>query len=375
MRKLFYAILGLICLLGLSMTQEANAQSLRMDVRNQQYNGDTLFFDIYLSRNGGSADYYLGDADFVLNYNNANFTTPSIGYVSGSNAFKNTSGATTSAYTSNIATALGTSNPNTNKIMINVLQPSFGNQTQFDANIARIDTNQMMHRLGTFWIKGLQSATQSPSLTWVSSGAGLKTVAYSLNTTTPWKSVKVTSYTLNNPAIGTEPGTQVTAMSVTSKTDTSISLSWTRGTGTNVVVLAKQGSAVSTDLPTDGIKYDADSFGVGSQIGSTGVYVVYNGTGTSTTVLNLDAETHYYFAAVEVSGENGYNENYRAASPATANDTTKAGEPGTSATNLQITAFTTSTLDLSWTSGSGSNRIIVAKSGSAVSVNPTDALA
>src|SRR5690606_24542061 len=67
--------------------------------------------------------------------------------------------------------------------------------------------------------------------------------------------------------------------------------------------------------------------------------------------------------------------NYRLSSPATANDTTKAGEPGTSATDLLITAFTTTTLDLEWTSGSGANRIIVAKAGSAVSVDPTDATA
>ncbi|HCS21582.1 MAG TPA: hypothetical protein DIW47_13655 [Bacteroidetes bacterium] len=357
------------------MTQEVNAQSLRMDVRNQQYSGDTLFFDIYLSRNGGSADYYLGDADFVLNYNNANFSTPTIGYVSGSNVLKNHTGSATSTYNGNIAAALGSSNPNTNKIMINVLQPSFGNQTQFESNIARIDTNQLTHRLGTFWIKGLQDKTQSPSLTWVTAGAGIRTTVYTLNTSTPWKSNRISSLDANNPTIGTEPSTQVTAMSVTTKTDTSISLSWTRGNGNDVVVLAKQGSAVGTDLPTDGIAYDADSFGVGSQIGSTGVYVVYRGTATSTTVLKLDPETHYYFAAVEVYGENGHNENYRASSPATANDTTKAGEPGTSATNLQITAFTTTTLDLSWTNGSGANRIVVAKSGSAVSVNPTDAVA
>lgn len=375
MKKIIYSLLGLTLLIGAAFTQESNAQSLQLDIRNQQYNGDTLFFDVYLSRNGGSADYYLGDADFVLNFNHGNFTSPTMGMVAGSPVLVNHGGTTTTAYNSNIAATVGTSSPNTNKLIINVQRPSFSGQSQFESNIARINTSASTHKLGTFWVKGVQDESASPSLTWVTAGAGIRTTAYTLNTSTPWKSSKIGTLTANNPAVGTQPASQVTALSVSSKTDTTISLSWTRGNGSSIIVLAKQGSAVGTDLPTDGIAYDADTFGVGSQIGSTGVYVVYRGTGSGATVLGLDPSTHYYFAALELSGSDGYNENYRTDSVQTVSDTTKAGEPATSASGLTITAFTTSSISLDWTSGSGANRIVVARAGSAVNVDPTDAFA
>lgn len=256
MKKYFYSLIASLLLLGTAFSQSAQGQSLQMDIRNQQYSNDTLFFDVYLSRNGGATDYLLGNSDFVLNYNNSNFSSPTIGYVANSASLTNSNTTATTSYEGNIAAEIGTSNPNTNKIMINVLQPTFSNGTDFATNIAKIGTAAETHRLGTFFITGLQDVTQSPSLTWVTSGTGTKTIVYALNASSPWKSSKINSLIANNPAVGAEPTSQPTAFSVTSKSDTTITLSWTRGNGAQVMILAKQASAFGTDYPTDGILYD-----------------------------------------------------------------------------------------------------------------------
>lgn len=365
MKKQLYKLLVLIGLIS-TAANSANAQNFQLDIRNQIYSGDTMFFDVYM-RSTTTGNFYLGDADFVLDFNSANFSSPTTDYVASSSSLTNSNASTTTFYNSNIVSDIVN-----NRIIINVLQPSFSGQTQFDDRIAEIDSNSETHKLGTFWVKGLTDPTQSPEIEWKTTG-NPKTIAYSLDNTSPFKSRKINTLAPNDPTPTTEPTTQVTAFSVTGSTDTTLSLGWTNGNGTNTIILAKEATAVSTNLPADGVKYAADSFSVGDQIGTSGVYVVYNGTGTSTTVLNLDPATVYHFTALTFSGESGYSENYYLTSAATATDTTQESEPNTSATNLSITAFTTTTLDLSWTAGDGANRIIVARAGSAVSVTPTDA--
>lgn len=373
MKKTFYSLIATLLLLGTAFSQSAQGQSLQMDIRNQQYSNDTLFFDVYLSRNGGSTDYLLGNGDFVLNFNNSNFSSPSIGYVANSADLTNSNATSTTSYEGNIAVEIGTSNPNTNKIMINVLQPTFSNGTDFATNIAKIDASTDQHRLGTFYITGLQDVTQSPGFSWVTSGSGTKTIMYALNPSSPWKSSKINSLIANDPAVGAEPTSAPTAFSVTAKTDSTLTLGWTRGNGSQIIIFAKQAATFGTDYPTDGILYDTSiNFGDGSQIGSTGVYAVYNSTGTSATIYNLDPSTVYSFAAIELNGSKGYSENYYTSGVVTTTDTTTAGEPATSATDLLITAFGTNTLDLSWTNGDGAGRIVVARAGSAVSADPTD---
>lgn len=78
----------------------------------------------------------------------------------------------------------------------------------------------------------------------------------------------------------------------------SSTLNWIRGNGDNVLVVAREGSAVDTD-PTVGINYLADaSFGLGAEIG-TGNFVVYNGPAASASVTNLLQNTNYHIAIYE----------------------------------------------------------------------------
>ena len=108
------------------------------------------------------------------------------------------------------------------------------------------------------------------------------------------------------PVACTPPSSQATSFSTSAIGDNQMTVSWTRGNGDRVIVLAHEAAAVDQD-PTNGTSYTANStFGSGSQIG-TGNYVVYDGTGSSVTVTGLTAGTQYYFSIYEyASADNCY---------------------------------------------------------------------
>ncbi len=100
------------------------------------------------------------------------------------------------------------------------------------------------------------------------------------------------------PSTCNYPSTQASNIQASPQGQNQIDLSWTRGDGNKVIVLAKEASAVDSN-PADGTSYNANStFGTGDQIG-TGNYVVYDGTGTSVSVTGLNSATTYHFAVYE----------------------------------------------------------------------------
>ena len=103
---------------------------------------------------------------------------------------------------------------------------------------------------------------------------------------------------LTGTGICAPPSSQATNLGTANIGQTQMDVSWTRGTGDNVLVVAREGGAVNTD-PTNGISYTANAaFSSGDEIG-TGNYVVYNGTGTSVTVTGLTLGTTYHYAIYE----------------------------------------------------------------------------
>lgn len=90
----------------------------------------------------------------------------------------------------------------------------------------------------------------------------------------------------SNQGNGEPPTEQATDILFSSINENAATVSWTRGNGSNVLVVAKLNSYVDSE-PVNGQSYTANSaFGSGSQLG-TGNYVVYKGTGTSVDVTNL----------------------------------------------------------------------------------------
>lgn len=105
----------------------------------------------------------------------------------------------------------------------------------------------------------------------------------------------------NTTTLCVPPVTQASVVGTSLLQAGSVTISWTRGSGDNVIVMGRQGSASSV-TPTNGTTYSADaSFGDGDNLNVSGndYFVVYNGNGTSVPVTNLSANKAYNFKVFE----------------------------------------------------------------------------
>ena len=88
-----------------------------------------------------------------------------------------------------------------------------------------------------------------------------------------------------------------------------VNVTWTNGNGASRLVIVSQGAAMTT-FPTNDVFYlSGANYGAGHQFSAT-EYVVYNGTGSSVTVTNLEKNTTYYVSVFEYNGS-GTIFNYR----------------------------------------------------------------
>ncbi|MEW6467999.1 MAG: FG-GAP-like repeat-containing protein [Bacteroidota bacterium] len=109
--------------------------------------------------------------------------------------------------------------------------------------------------------------------------------------------------TLNNvmTPLDLEPTTQASNITFSAITQTSMTVNFTAGSGSDRIVIARQGSPV-TFVPFDGVNYVPNSsFGSGADLGG-GQYVVFNSNTSSAPVTNLLSNTQYYFAIYEYNG-------------------------------------------------------------------------
>ena len=165
------------------------------------------------------------------------------------------------------------------------------------------------------------------------------------------------------------PSAQATDIVFSNVTETSMDISWTRGTGGDaVIVLVKEDSAVDSD-PSSGTVYTANStFGSGEEIGTEN-YVVFNASATTVNLTGLSSATDYYVAVYEYK-----NVDVCYLIPGlTGNQETLCGEPTTNASTMTFSSITTTSMTVGWTNGDGNNRIVVAKKGSVPTWTPTDA--
>ncbi len=102
-------------------------------------------------------------------------------------------------------------------------------------------------------------------------------------------------------SIPAEPTVGSTNLQVTNINNNSVKLNWVSGNGNRRIVLVRAGNAVNA-LPTDTLHYNFNSaITAAPQIG-TGNYVVYNGTGSTVTITNLQAGVNYHYAIIEYNG-------------------------------------------------------------------------
>ncbi|PIF29864.1 gliding motility-associated-like protein [Flavobacterium sp. 9] len=107
----------------------------------------------------------------------------------------------------------------------------------------------------------------------------------------------------NNPLFA--PTTQATNVVFTATTGTTTTASWANGNGSSRAVFMYAG-ATGSPLPVDLTVYTANAaFGTGTQIGTSGWYCVYNGTGTAVNITGLNPATIYRVMVVERNGSAG----------------------------------------------------------------------
>ncbi|MES2773895.1 MAG: CehA/McbA family metallohydrolase [Bacteroidota bacterium] len=172
-------------------------------------------------------------------------------------------------------------------------------------------------------------------------------------------------YNITNPLTGsqstttpppcTAPATQVSGVSAGPITSTAINLVYTRGTGDNILILARTGSPVTSE-PINSINYT-----MGNSIGAGNV-IIYKGAASSFNYAGLTANTTYHFALFEFnSADNCYRK-----PGVTANFTTACSAP-INVSALVANAGNTQT-SITWTNPTAScfDEVLVVVSGSAI---------
>lgn len=124
------------------------------------------------------------------------------------------------------------------------------------------------------------------------------------------------------------PTASALALKFNSTTATATTATWTNGNGTARALFIRKANS-GYPVPADNATYNSNgTYAVGSQIGTTGWYCVYNGTGTTATISGLDANTSYRAMVVEYNGGNGTEKYY-----------TASGSPATVITAAGVTSF------------------------------------
>jgi hypothetical protein len=101
------------------------------------------------------------------------------------------------------------------------------------------------------------------------------------------------------------PSTQAASIIFSSTSSTQTDISLTSGNGSNRVIFMLAGSTGNA-VPVNATTYTANAaFGSGTQIGTSGWYCVYNGTGSSLTVTGLNPGTTYRAQVFEYNGRTG----------------------------------------------------------------------
>ncbi|WP_207494851.1 fibronectin type III domain-containing protein [Aridibaculum aurantiacum] len=176
------------------------------------------------------------------------------------------------------------------------------------------------------------------------------------------------SFLTGSRSTAVTPTVEASNVIITNITSNQATITCTKGNGDRRIILVREGSPVDA-LPVNLVHYSAHAnFGVGSQVG-TGNYAVYYNTGNTITVNNLSPEKTYHVAVVEANGAN--NPVYLTTAPATGSFFTTL-KPTIPASNMTFTSVDGASMDLSWTTGNGTRRIVIARAGAPVSAVPVD---
>ncbi len=196
--------------------------------------------------------------------------------------------------------------------------------------------------------------------------------------TLPWFSStngfgSTTTLTFNSDAPLQAPTANAAQITFSNTGATSTDVAWTNGNGTGRIVIAREDVPPSlTDQPVDGTDYTADTdfSGNGQVLGDS--KVVYNGTDDGFALSGLTFGTTYFLSVFEyntTTNEYLFNTDNP---PVNSVVTTPLAAPTQSASTVLFDNVDLTTMDVSWTNGNGSNRIVVARDGAAPTGTPQE---
>ena len=145
------------------------------------------------------------------------------------------------------------------------------------------------------------------------------------------------------------PITQASSVTFSSIGTTTMTTGWTNGNGARRVVFIRQGDVGTIGSPVDGTLYTASSnwnsgSPSGTQLGTSGYYCVYDGTGSTVDLTNLTANTAYYVQVFEynsdASGTAALRTYFTGGTPATGNQTTASNSNSNASNIIRNTNFT-----------------------------------
>ncbi|SHO64602.1 CARDB domain-containing protein, partial [Algoriphagus zhangzhouensis] len=163
------------------------------------------------------------------------------------------------------------------------------------------------------------------------------------------------------------PTVQSSSAFTSSRSNTSINISWTKGNGSNRILLGRKDGPVNVE-PSDLSSYSSSSVFGQREIG-TGNYVLYSSSGNAVNITNLEPGTNYHFALFEYNGSSakmylrpGYQFSLE----------TYGERPTVQTSNASFSQITNDSFTVDFTKGNGSGRIVLAKAGSPVDAGPSD---
>lgn len=201
-------------------------------------------------------------------------------------------------------------------------------------------------------ISGNAFNTTSPTVnvTGLSPGADYRFSVVDFNGNVGWQTyvnaANVPKLNFTTVALPSSQASGVTLTPITSNA-TQASLSWTNGNGAKRAVFVRATSATTAAPVVNDTVYTANpAFGSGTQIGATGWYNVYNGTGTSVTVTGLTPGTSYAAMAIEYNDNGSSGGQTHQTSTATNNPLVVTTPNTPAATSNAVTATTSTTATL-----------------------------
>ncbi len=182
--------------------------------------------------------------------------------------------------------------------------------------------------------------------------------------------------TSNHQIICSSPSTQTSNITFSSVSKSSMIVNWTPGNGSGRVVFMKEGSGAITN-PVNGTVYSANANWdlKGTQLGASGYYCIYNGTGSTVSLTNLIAGATYSFQVFDYYGTGNYCNYNVATATYNPNYQTTANFSATNPITFSATTSSSTQINLSATANTNSDEIIVISNLTESFTTPTDGFA